>query len=157
MINFIKNIIVITFMIATFGLCVILFVNDVSLKEYVESDDSADATDDIETETIDDESPASEIEQVEVEPEIEQPIETEYVDTTPEINNSVGNTDEHTTENEPIDNPVVEENNDIVETYRYENCTDLKKDFPGGVSIEHPAYEPKMDGNNDGWACDPPR
>lgn len=62
MINFIKNIIVITFMIATFGLCVILFVNDASLKEDVESDDaSADA---VESKDITQTEPVSDVEPI---------------------------------------------------------------------------------------------
>lgn len=36
----------------------------------------------------------------------------------------------------------------------YKNCTELRKDYPGGVKRGHPAYEPKMDRDNDGHACE---
>ncbi|MGA9467304.1 MAG: excalibur calcium-binding domain-containing protein [Exiguobacterium marinum] len=36
----------------------------------------------------------------------------------------------------------------------FQNCTDLKGTYPGGVSSDHPAYQPKMDRDNDGWACE---
>lgn len=39
-------------------------------------------------------------------------------------------------------------------TKAYKNCTELKKDYPNGVSSSHPAYQSKMDRDNDGWACE---
>lgn len=39
-------------------------------------------------------------------------------------------------------------------TKYYANCTELRKDYPEGVSKEHPAYQDKMDRDKDGWACE---
>lgn len=36
----------------------------------------------------------------------------------------------------------------------YKNCTELKRDFPNGVSSSHWAYQSKMDRDKDGWACE---
>ena len=36
----------------------------------------------------------------------------------------------------------------------YKNCTELRKDYPGGVKRGHPAYESKMDRDSDGHACE---
>lgn len=36
----------------------------------------------------------------------------------------------------------------------YKNCTELRVDFPNGVSSTHWAYQKKMDRDNDGWACE---
>ncbi|WP_332650177.1 stalk domain-containing protein [Lysinibacillus sp. 54212] len=36
----------------------------------------------------------------------------------------------------------------------YKNCTELRKDFPKGVQKGHWAYQPKMDLDGDGWACE---
>ncbi|MDE0563191.1 excalibur calcium-binding domain-containing protein [Exiguobacterium sp. B2(2022)] len=36
----------------------------------------------------------------------------------------------------------------------FQNCTDLRGTYPGGVSSDHPAYQSKMDRDNDGWACE---
>ena len=38
---------------------------------------------------------------------------------------------------------------------QYANCTELRKDFPNGVKRGHPAYSERMDGDNDGIACQP--
>ncbi|WP_412519051.1 thermonuclease family protein [Staphylococcus simulans] len=40
------------------------------------------------------------------------------------------------------------------ETKYYANCTALRKDYPNGVPKSHPAYQNKMDGDKDGWACE---
>ncbi|MHD0398747.1 thermonuclease family protein [Staphylococcus simulans] len=40
------------------------------------------------------------------------------------------------------------------ESKSYANCTELRKDYPEGVSKDHPAYRSKMDGDKDGWACE---
>lgn len=36
----------------------------------------------------------------------------------------------------------------------YENCTELRKDYPNGVSSAHPAYDSGMDRDDDGRACE---
>ena len=36
----------------------------------------------------------------------------------------------------------------------FANCTDLKKVYPNGVPAEHPAYQLKMDRDNDNYACE---
>lgn len=36
----------------------------------------------------------------------------------------------------------------------YSNCTELTKAYSSGVGADHPAYDPSMDRNNDGWACE---
>ncbi|CAH2715022.1 SPbeta prophage-derived endonuclease YokF [Neobacillus rhizosphaerae] len=36
----------------------------------------------------------------------------------------------------------------------FANCTELRKKYPDGVSKGHPAYQAKMDRDNDGYACD---
>ena len=37
---------------------------------------------------------------------------------------------------------------------RFQNCTELRKTYPNGVPEGHPAYESKMDRDNDGFACE---
>ncbi|MGN7402364.1 excalibur calcium-binding domain-containing protein [Cytobacillus praedii] len=36
----------------------------------------------------------------------------------------------------------------------FKNCTELRKYYPDGVASDHPAYAPKHDRDNDGWACE---
>ncbi|AVK86992.1 hypothetical protein C3943_13230 [Lysinibacillus sp. B2A1] len=36
----------------------------------------------------------------------------------------------------------------------YKNCTELRKDYPSGVGVGHPAYDSKHDRDKDGWACE---
>ena len=36
----------------------------------------------------------------------------------------------------------------------YRNCTELRRDYPNGVQRGHPAYQSRMDRDNDGWACE---
>lgn len=36
----------------------------------------------------------------------------------------------------------------------YQNCTELRIDYPSGVPASHPAYQAKMDRDQDGWACE---
>lgn len=36
----------------------------------------------------------------------------------------------------------------------FQNCTDLRGTHPGGVPSDHPDYQPKMDRDKDGWACE---
>jgi micrococcal nuclease len=36
----------------------------------------------------------------------------------------------------------------------FQNCTELRKKYPNGVSSKSPAYQPKMDGDKDGYACE---
>ena len=38
----------------------------------------------------------------------------------------------------------------------FERCDDLKQYYPEGVPEGHPAYQPKLDRDQDGWACEPP-
>lgn len=38
-------------------------------------------------------------------------------------------------------------------TEYFQNCTDLHGTYPGGVSSSHPAYQSKMNRDQDGWAC----
>lgn len=39
-------------------------------------------------------------------------------------------------------------------SYNFANCTDLRTEFPSGVASNHPAYQSKMDRDNDDWACE---
>ncbi len=41
-----------------------------------------------------------------------------------------------------------------VQSKTYQNCTELRQDYPNGVASTHPAYEPKMDRDKDNWACE---
>lgn len=36
----------------------------------------------------------------------------------------------------------------------FQNCTDLRGTYPDGVPSDHPAYQSKMDRDNDNWACE---
>lgn len=36
----------------------------------------------------------------------------------------------------------------------YDNCTEVRKDFPKGIPSNHPAYEKKFDRDDDGFACE---
>lgn len=36
----------------------------------------------------------------------------------------------------------------------FQNCTELRKKYPNGVPQGHPAYQPKMDRDKDGYACE---
>ncbi|WP_237565119.1 thermonuclease family protein [Parageobacillus thermoglucosidasius] len=36
----------------------------------------------------------------------------------------------------------------------FANCTELRKVYPNGVPSNHPAYQPKMDRDKDGYACE---
>ncbi|MEH7440337.1 excalibur calcium-binding domain-containing protein, partial [Neobacillus drentensis] len=36
----------------------------------------------------------------------------------------------------------------------FANCTELRKKYPNGVPSDHPAYQPKMDRDNDNFACE---
>ncbi|TDL32888.1 hypothetical protein E2R51_09500 [Jeotgalibacillus sp. S-D1] len=37
---------------------------------------------------------------------------------------------------------------------KFQNCTDLRTVHPGGVSSDHADYQPSMDRDKDGWACE---
>ncbi|EMI10405.1 thermonuclease family protein [Anoxybacillus gonensis] len=39
-------------------------------------------------------------------------------------------------------------------TEYFANCTELRKVYPNGVPSSHPAYQPKMDRDKDGYACE---
>lgn len=53
-------------------------------------------------------------------------------------------------EPKPEPNPEVEE----AKPTNFKNCTELRKVYPDGVPSGHPAYQKKMDRDNDGWACE---
>ena len=36
----------------------------------------------------------------------------------------------------------------------FQNCTELRKNYPSGVAEGHAAYQSKMDRDKDGWACE---
>ena len=36
----------------------------------------------------------------------------------------------------------------------FNNCTELRAVHPNGVSSDHADYQPKMDRDKDGWACE---
>jgi hypothetical protein len=36
----------------------------------------------------------------------------------------------------------------------FANCTELRKKYPNGVPSDHPAYQSKMDRDNDNFACE---
>lgn len=36
----------------------------------------------------------------------------------------------------------------------FQNCTEMRKVYPNGVSSDHPAYAAKHDRDKDGWACE---
>jgi membrane protein involved in colicin uptake len=36
----------------------------------------------------------------------------------------------------------------------FANCTELRKKYPDGVASDHPAYQSKMDRDNDNYACE---
>jgi micrococcal nuclease len=36
----------------------------------------------------------------------------------------------------------------------FKNCTELRKVYPNGVPKGHKAYDPKMDRDKDGYACE---
>lgn len=52
----------------------------------------------------------------------------------------------------PIPTPTPEPTPSPKESYK--NCTELRKVYPNGVQIGHPAYEKKHDRDGDGWACE---
>lgn len=72
------------------------------------------------------------------EPEVSEPVEVE-----PEV---------------VVETPeVVEEPEVSIDTPQFEffaNCTELKAVHPNGVDSSHPAYQSKMDRDEDGFACD---
>lgn len=39
-------------------------------------------------------------------------------------------------------------------TKMFNNCKELRKVYPNGVNKTHPAYQPQMDGDKDGFACE---
>ncbi|MCO6397747.1 excalibur calcium-binding domain-containing protein, partial [Bacillus velezensis] len=39
-------------------------------------------------------------------------------------------------------------------TEYFANCTELRKKYPHGVPSTHPAYQSKMDRDNDNFACE---
>ncbi|GIN22704.1 thermonuclease family protein [Siminovitchia fordii] len=49
------------------------------------------------------------------------------------------------------DSPASKPNNG---TEYFQNCTELRKVYPNGVPESHSAYQPKMDRDKDGYACE---
>lgn len=47
---------------------------------------------------------------------------------------------------------AAEAESNVTETFQ--NCTELRKKYPNGVSSDHPAYQLKMDRDKDNWACE---
>lgn len=45
-------------------------------------------------------------------------------------------------------------NNNQNNPQSFENCMEFRKYYPSGVKRSHPAYASKLDGDNDGWACE---
>lgn len=56
------------------------------------------------------------------------------------------------TENNSVNNESSIPDNSSDESFP--NCTELRKVYPEGVPQNHPAYEPKHDRDNDGYACE---
>ncbi|GKV54217.1 hypothetical protein NCCP2222_01640 [Sporosarcina sp. NCCP-2222] len=54
----------------------------------------------------------------------------------------------------PAPKPVTKPSPAPVLQTNFKNCTELRKVYPGGVEIGHPAYQSKMDRDKDGWACE---
>jgi hypothetical protein len=50
--------------------------------------------------------------------------------------------------------PTAAETTEPVTGAGYDNCAELRVDYPTGVPAAHPAYQKKFDPNNDGWACE---
>jgi len=45
-------------------------------------------------------------------------------------------------------------NNNTSNKTSFQNCTELRKFYPDGVSKSHPVYQAKMDPDKDGYACE---
>lgn len=59
----------------------------------------------------------------------------------------------YATESNGFDDSVVNQSK-TNEKQSFKNCSELRKVHPNGVPKEHPAYNSKMDRDNDGWACE---
>ncbi|WP_330857405.1 thermonuclease family protein [Staphylococcus delphini] len=59
----------------------------------------------------------------------------------------------HNTANTPSNHTTVNQNSAPQQTY-FRNCKELKKVYPAGVPLGHPAYQRRLDGNHDGFACE---
>lgn len=69
------------------------------------------------------------------------------------VSNSCGKTAEKPTPAaKPAPMPVTKP--ESVTQTNFQNCTELRKVYPKGVGKDHPAYQPKMDRDKDGWACE---
>ncbi|WP_411842101.1 thermonuclease family protein [Salinicoccus sp. HZC-1] len=67
------------------------------------------------------------------------------------------NSEEPEPEPEPTDEPATSEpatTEQPAQQEFFENCTDLRGTYPEGVPQGDPAYQPKMDRDKDGWACE---
>lgn len=80
-------------------------------------------------------------------PQVDDTVE-EKLDTTNEtsVSNSGNDSSSSTTDS------FAETSTDVYESYQ--NCTALRAVYPSGVGQDHPAYAPKHDRDNDGWACE---
>ncbi|WP_233189554.1 thermonuclease family protein [Sporosarcina sp. P7] len=54
----------------------------------------------------------------------------------------------------PAPAPAAKPTPPVQNTEWFQNCTELRKTYPNGVPISHPAYQPKMDRDKDGFACE---
>ncbi|WP_313893836.1 MBL fold metallo-hydrolase [Psychrobacillus sp.] len=52
----------------------------------------------------------------------------------------------------PVEKPIVVPTPPVQSGFK--NCTELRKAYPNGVGVGHPAYESKHDRDGDGWACE---
>ncbi len=54
----------------------------------------------------------------------------------------------------PSESAPVTANTPNAPTEKFDNCTHLRTKYPTGVASDHPAYQAKMDRDNDNWACE---
>ncbi|WP_233212263.1 thermonuclease family protein [Sporosarcina sp. P16b] len=54
----------------------------------------------------------------------------------------------------PAPAPAAKPTPPVQNTEWFQNCTELRKTYPNGVPSSHPAYQPKMDRDKDGFACE---
>ena len=57
-------------------------------------------------------------------------------------------------EPEVVEEEVVEVVEEEPQAEFFANCTELRTKYPNGVDINHPAYQSKMDRDNDNFACE---
>ncbi|ARF18774.1 thermonuclease [Sporosarcina ureae] len=54
----------------------------------------------------------------------------------------------------PASAPVAKPSHATQKSEWFQNCSELRKTYPHGVPSSHPAYQPKMDRDQDGFACE---